>query len=138
MWGWLLNFSRLAREFTIFLNVFIFNWGITALQYCVSFCYASTWISHRYSYVPSLLNLPQYYVVLRIPRSSLSYNLASAILWVVEWVFQVISATATPRGPLYAQTSNNYSDLTPGSWTNFYFMHGPIITIYLSSTYLYL
>ena len=33
-----------------------FNWRITALQYCVSFCHISTLISHRYIYVPSLLN----------------------------------------------------------------------------------
>ena len=42
----------------IFSNVFIFNWRIIALQYCVGFCHTSTWISHRYTYAPSLLNLP--------------------------------------------------------------------------------
>ena len=36
---------------------FIFNWRITALQYCIGFCHTSTWISHRYTYVHSLLNL---------------------------------------------------------------------------------
>ena len=41
-----------------FSNVFIFNWRIIALQYCVGFCQTSTWISHRYTYVPSLLNPP--------------------------------------------------------------------------------
>ena len=39
-------------------NVFVFNWKIIALQYCVGFCHTSTWISHRYTYVPSLLNFP--------------------------------------------------------------------------------
>ena len=29
-----------------------------ALQYCVDFCHTSTWINHRYTYVPSLLNFP--------------------------------------------------------------------------------
>ena len=38
--------------------LFIFNWPITALQYCVGFCHTSTWINHRYTCVPSLLNLP--------------------------------------------------------------------------------
>ena len=33
------------------------NWRIIALQYCVDFIHTSTWISHRYIYVPSLLNL---------------------------------------------------------------------------------
>ena len=35
----------------------IFNWRIIALQCCAGFCHTSTWISHRYTYVPSLLNL---------------------------------------------------------------------------------
>ena len=35
----------------------IFNWRIIALEYCVSFCHISTWISHRHTYIPSLLNL---------------------------------------------------------------------------------
>ena len=39
-------------------NLLIFNWQITVLQYCVDFCYTSTWVSHRYTYIPSLMNLP--------------------------------------------------------------------------------
>ena len=35
-----------------------FNWRITVLQYRVGLCHASTWISHRYTHVPSLLNRP--------------------------------------------------------------------------------
>ena len=35
----------------------IFNWRIIALEYCAGFYHTSTWISHRYTYVPSLLNL---------------------------------------------------------------------------------
>ena len=42
----------------VFLNLFNFNWRIIALQYCVGFCHTAAWISHRYTYVPSLLNLP--------------------------------------------------------------------------------
>ena len=38
----------------ICLNLFIFNWRIIALQYCVGFCHTSRWVSHRYTYVPSL------------------------------------------------------------------------------------
>ena len=38
--------------------MFIFNWRIIALQYCVGFCRILTWISHRYTHVLSLLNLP--------------------------------------------------------------------------------
>ena len=35
-----------------------FNWRIIDLQNFVVFCQTSTWISHRYPYIPSLLNLP--------------------------------------------------------------------------------
>ena len=41
----------------IFLNVFIFNWRIIALQYYIGFYQISTWISHRFTQVPSHLNI---------------------------------------------------------------------------------
>ena len=40
------------------INLFIFNWRIIALQHRVGFCQTAAWISQRYTYVPSLLNLP--------------------------------------------------------------------------------
>ena len=40
-----------------FLN-FIFNWQIVALQYCTGFYQTSAWISHRFTPVPSHLNIP--------------------------------------------------------------------------------
>ena len=43
--------------FQVFKNLSIFNWRIIALQYCVCLSHTSTWISHKYTYVPSLLNL---------------------------------------------------------------------------------
>ena len=46
----LINFKK--------IHLFIFNWRMIALQYCVGFCHLSTQISHRYTYVPSLLNSP--------------------------------------------------------------------------------
>ena len=42
--------------FNYFLLYLFFNWRIIALQNFVVFCQASTWISHRYTYIPSLLN----------------------------------------------------------------------------------
>ena len=37
----------------LFFNLF-FYWRIVALQNFVVFCQTSTWISHRYTYIPSL------------------------------------------------------------------------------------
>ena len=36
----------------------IFNWRMIALQGRVSFCHTIMWISHKYTYIPSVLNLP--------------------------------------------------------------------------------
>ena len=61
---------------------FIFNWRIIVLLYCVSFCHTSTWISHRYTYVPpptwshpSRLSEPQFElrVIQQIPTGHLFY-----------------------------------------------------------------
>ena len=43
--------------FSFFLINFFFNWRINALQNFVVFCQTSKGISHRHTYVPSLLNL---------------------------------------------------------------------------------
>ena len=40
------------------LPSFFFNWRITALHCCVSFCCTIVWISYRYTYIPSLSLLP--------------------------------------------------------------------------------
>ena len=37
---------------------FFFNWRIIAFQYRVGFCHTATWVGRKYTYVPSLLNLP--------------------------------------------------------------------------------
>ena len=40
----------------LYLNLLMFNWRVIALQYCTAFGQTSTWISHSFTYVPSLLN----------------------------------------------------------------------------------
>ena len=51
----------LMAIFKVFLlNFFIFYWRIIALQNFVVFCQTSIWISHWYTYVPSLLTLPSH------------------------------------------------------------------------------
>ena len=54
---------------------FIFYWRIIALQNFAIFCQMSTWISHRYTYIPFLLNLPPISIQ-QIPVGYLFY-----ILW---------------------------------------------------------
>ena len=51
---------------------FIFNWRVTALQYCNGFCHIPTWITHRCTYVLSLLKFPPTF--LPIPLSKLSQS----------------------------------------------------------------
>ena len=55
--------SKLEKDalsmFYLFLKFsFIFNWRIVTLQYGDGFYHTSTWIGHRHTHVPSLLNLP--------------------------------------------------------------------------------
>ena len=42
----------------LFFFSFVFSWRIIALPYWFHFCYLSTWISHRYTYISSFFNLP--------------------------------------------------------------------------------
>ena len=56
--------SRIAGGFFFFIYCFLMlfikkkiNWRIIALQNFV-FCKTWTWTSHRYTYIPSLLNVP--------------------------------------------------------------------------------
>ena len=65
---------------------FFFNWRIVALQYCVGCCHISTWISHKYTYVPSLFNFPP--TSHSIPSL---YVVTGPSFW-VPWVMQKISA----------------------------------------------
>ena len=54
-------------------TLFFLNLRIIALQYCVGFCHISTWISNRFTYVLSFLNLPHIHPL----RSSHSTRLSS-------------------------------------------------------------
>ena len=55
-----------------------FNWRIITLQNCVCFCQTSTWISHRYTFVPSFLNLP--------PTPLGCYRTQVWVPWVVQQI----------------------------------------------------
>ena len=43
--------SLVCFLFYFLIKLFIFNWRLIALQYCISFCHTSTWIGHRYAHV---------------------------------------------------------------------------------------
>ena len=67
---------------TIFLcfNFLNFNWRIIALQCCADFCHTTRWINHKYTYVPSLLNLtPTPYIEHQIEHPVLHSNFPLAI-----------------------------------------------------------
>ena len=51
------NYFVLGYSNFCFKKIF-FNWRIIALQSFFVFCQTSTWISHRYTYILSLLKLP--------------------------------------------------------------------------------
>lgn len=47
-----------TTEFVILYRyIFIFHCKIIVLQYCIVFCHISICITHRYMYIPTLLNL---------------------------------------------------------------------------------
>ena len=54
---YLTTFMTSKHPANIFFH-YVFNWRIVALQCCVGFCHTTTCISHKYTYIPSLLNLP--------------------------------------------------------------------------------
>ena len=78
-----------------------FNWRIITLQYCAGFCHTSTWISHRYAYVPSLPSpFPSHPSRLVQSRylSSLNHTANSrwpSILHMVMYMFQCYSLNSS-------------------------------------------
>ena len=56
MWLWASETMSELELFqtSFFIELFIFNWSIIDLHYCVGFCHISTWISHQFSSVQSL------------------------------------------------------------------------------------
>ena len=54
--NWNVISMRTGNFFSFLINLF-FCWRIIDLQNFAVFCQTSTWISHRYTYIPSLLKL---------------------------------------------------------------------------------
>ena len=79
-----------------------FNWRISALQYCVGVCHTSAWISHRCTYVPSLLNLLPHFTppVAQCPGLSLLSHRANC-----HWLSILRMALCMP--PCYSLPSSH-------------------------------
>ena len=54
-WDTMILFSFYYFMFS--LKIFL-NWSTVVIQCCLSFCCTTTWISHKYTRVPSLSSLP--------------------------------------------------------------------------------
>jgi len=88
---------------------FIFNRSVVALHYCVGFCHISTWIGHRYTYVPSPLNIPPPPTSSHPSRFSQSTSLSSlhhpgnphwlSMFHMVMCMFQYCSRFVPPSHP---------------------------------------
>ena len=89
--------------------VFIFNWRLVTLQYCIGFCHTLTWISHRCTCVPHFeppSHLPPHPIPLGHPSapalSTLSH--ASNLDWrsvshMIIYIFQCYCKSSHPRLP---------------------------------------
>ena len=109
---------------------FFFNWRIIALQYCIVFCHTITWISHRYTNVPSLLNpasisrsIPLYptplggpraldwapFVTKQIPICYLFYTWYCMVLYVSKLFSKFVPCSPSPT----VSTSLSYMSASP-------------------------
>ena len=104
--------QSLAIFFPRLLFFFIyFNWRIITLQYCDGFCHTSTWIGHRYTCIPHILNPTPTSLPTPIPLGCLrapalgvllhASNLHwSSILHIVMYMFQCYSLKSSHPGLL--------------------------------------
>ena len=91
----LIQFTKWACTRDWWLFIIGSTWRVIVLQYCVGFCHKSTCISHRYTYIQSLLNLPPHLTSLGCHRalglSSLCHTANShwlSVLHMVIYMFQ--------------------------------------------------
>ena len=94
-------------HYSFFFNLFIFNWKIIVLQYCVGFCQTSTWISHRCTYVPLPLEPPSHFpphpTPLSCNRGFLSHRANShwwSILHMVMYITMLLYSLHTSHPPI--------------------------------------
>ena len=100
--------SKIYFFTNILFCLFICNWRIVVLQRCVGFCCTTVWISHKYVYIPSILESPPMqplWVVTECqPGFPMLYIAASHYLSVLHMVVCIVSdgqgglACCSPRG----------------------------------------
>ena len=64
------HFIRLLMLGISFTQALFFNWNIIALQFYVSCCCTEKYISHIYTYIPSLVDFPPKFLPFHPSRSS--------------------------------------------------------------------
>ena len=89
-------------------SFYFFNWRIIALQNFVVFCQTSTWLSHRYPYIPSLWTSPFHPSrLIQSPCLSSLRHTANfhwlSVLHIVMYVFMLLSWFVPPFPPLSPQ-----------------------------------
>ena len=110
MYGWV---PETITTLFLIINLFIFTWRVTALQYCVGFCHTSKWITGIYMFPPSWTpsQLPPHLIPPGCHRApglcSLHHTADShwlSILHVVIHICQCCSLSASyPLPPLWPQ-----------------------------------
>ena len=73
--------SPVVLKIVLFYLFIYLNWGMVALQCCVSFCRTTKRISYMYTYIPSLLDLPPTPPPSHPSRSTQSTKLSSLLLY---------------------------------------------------------
>ena len=111
--------APLLKQLYFFFK-FIFNRRIIALQSCVGFCHISRWISHRHTYIPSLLNLlPASYppshpsrlsqsTSFELPASYSTFPLAICFTYGNVYVLMLLSYIAFPNSSWSCYHQNNF------------------------------
>ena len=96
-WGAIAFSDRCILHTYFSLSKIFFNWSIIALQCCAGIYHTSIWISHRYAYVPLLLNIQPHPTTLRSSQStmlsSLRYRVNSNWLSLLHKVISMLHAT---------------------------------------------
>jgi len=147
-----MNYLWIALYFTVIVFFFLKHlyWGIIALQWCVSFCFITKWISYTYTYVPiclpSCVSLPP---TLPIPplqavtkhRANIPVPCGCFPLAIYLTTFVSVYMSMTLSRPVKAHPSPSpypqvrspvglrlYSCLTPRFFMTFFF---PLNSIYM-------